>query len=147
MTNEIVDLRGAERFVATELIAATFASCEASLLDIALYGLRISHGEPLRIGTRARFVATKGDARLDIPAQVVWSHLGNSGGKLVYTSGLRIETPEPRYAAAINALFKSGALRRDPESLERKRQRMLEREAERAKTTKRNIPSSGSIAS
>lgn len=147
MTTDVPELRAAERFVATELIAATFASCEAALLDIALHGIRISHGEPLRIGTRGRVVVLKADARIDMPAQVVWSQLGSSGGKAVYTTGLRIETPEPRYAAAINALFRSGVLRRDPESLERKRQRMLEREAERARAAKRNIPSSGPIAS
>jgi hypothetical protein len=134
MQPEIVDLRKGERFVVIEPISGSFGGSEVTITNIGPAGLQIHHPQPLRIGTRARLSFRRGDIVIDTQARVIWSHLSStahSSGKLLYNTGIRIEALDQQYATAVNALFRRGYLRQDPDSLERKRQRQIAREQQR----------------
>ena len=130
----VEDLRSGERFVLLHPIPGSFGASEISLVNIGLAGVQIAHAQPLRIGTRARLWFRYGPSSVSTQARVIWSHLSqekNANGKLLYQTGLKIESADGEYAMAMSALFQSGVLQRDPESLERKRQREAEREKRR----------------
>lgn len=148
MTADVIDLRKAERFTAVEPIAGTFGGSDMTVQNIGVLGLQIVHAQPLRIGTRARVVFRRGDAAVATQANLIWSHLSRTpddSGKLLYVSGLRIENAEPQYAAAINTLFRIGAIRPDTESMDRKRARILEREEARKSQMKVIVPTGGGM--
>ena len=147
MTSEITDLRKGERFLVVETISGSFGGTDVTILNVALAGMQVAHAQPLRIGTRARLTFTHGGVDVGIAARVLWSQLSqshDSSGKLLYKTGLRLEATDPQYAVAINALFKSGAIRRDADSLERKRQREIEREKRLSSVKQRFLPPSSS---
>lgn len=144
MTTEVVELRKGDRFLAVEPIIGSFGPGEVAVIDLSLSGAQISHPQPLRIGTRGKFWFKRGEVTATVPAHVVWSHLSKTASGMVYQSGLKLEAADPQYAMAINTFVRSGILRKDAESLDRKRQRMLEREATR-KAQVRIIPSSGGM--
>jgi hypothetical protein len=128
----IEELRKADRFVVVEPIPATFGSTDVALLDFSLGGTQITHAQPLRIGTTGRLVFNGGDGVVTMEARVVWSHLAAStGGKVSYRTGLHLEAVDAPYAMAVNSLLRAGKIRRDRESLDRKRQREIEREQKR----------------
>ena len=68
---------------------------------------------------------------MSVQVQVVWSHLWQTPDGHAYRSGVRLDAMDVAYAAAVNALIQSHAIERDTESLERKRQREMERELRR----------------
>lgn len=144
MTIEIIELRKGDRFPAAEPLSGTFGPLEIAVVDISLGGAQISHPQPLRIGTRARLTFKRGDIAATIEAHVVWSHLARTGGRMSYVSGLKVDAADPQYAMAINALLRAGVLRKDSGSLDKKRERMLEREQLR-KSQQRVIPTSSGM--
>jgi len=139
MPNEVVDLRKGDRFIFSDPVSGSFSASDVSVVNLSLTGVQVSHPEPLRIGTRAAIVFRRGEVSVHVSASVVWSHLARTENGMTYRSGLRIEAADPQYAMAINALVRVGALHRDEDSLERKKQRMAERE-EKRKSQPRVIP-------
>jgi PilZ domain len=138
----VEELRKTDRFVIVEPFPATFGAFEATVINVSIGGVQISHPQPIRIGTMARLSFSKGDAVVVTQARVLWSHVAPSaGGKLLYRSGLKIEAVDPQYALALNTLIRAGIARQDLESLDRKRQRDEEREAKK-KSGPRFIPTS-----
>jgi PilZ domain len=128
----IEELRKADRFSAVESISGTFGAAEVSVVNLSISGAQISHSQPIRIGTVARLAFSRGDAVVAISARVLWSHVAPSAnGKLSYRSGLKLEGADAQYALALNTLIRSGAIRQDLDSMDRKRKREEEREAKK----------------
>lgn len=144
MTIEIIELRKGDRFLATEQISGTYGPAEIIVIDLSLGGAKLSHPQPLRIGTRAKLSFKRGDITASAQAVVVWSHLARATGGMSYISGLKLEAVEPQYAMALNALLRAGVLRKEVDSLETKRKRAIEREQLR-NSQKRVIPTSGGM--
>ena len=139
---QVEELRKTDRFTALEPIAGTFGPAEALVLNLSIGGAQISHPIPIRIGTTGRLAFRRGDVVVTTQARVLWSHVApGPGGKLMYCSGLRIEAVDPSYAMAINSLIRSGAIRQDLDSMDKKRKRMIERE-EKKKSGPKMIPTS-----
>ena len=131
---EIQELRKSERFVAVERVEGSFGASEVALINISLLGVQVAHAQPLRLGTHARLILHRGDVLISAHCRLVWSHLSREAdehGTFLYRSGLKVDAVDTGYAAAINALFVRGAIARDPDSLERKKERMAERERQR----------------
>ena len=138
---DIEELRKAHRFVAVDPISATFGPGDAALLNLSLSGAQITHAQPIRIGTVTKLAFRHSDVAVAIQARVVWSHLApTTGGQPAYRSGIRIETEDPQYAMAINFMLRAGAVRRDEESLRKKREREILRDEKRRFGAK-SIPS------
>jgi hypothetical protein len=138
----IEELRRADRFTAVDPIAGTFGAADASVLNLSISGAQITHSQPIRIGTVARLAFGRGEAVVTAQARVLWSHVAPSaGGKLVYRSGLKLEGVDPQYALALNTLIRSGEIRQDLDSMDRKRKREEERE-EKKKSGPKMIPMS-----
>ena len=131
---EVQELRKSERFVAVERVEGSFGASDVALVDISLLGVQVAHAQPLRIGTHARLILHRGDVTISAMFRLIWSHLSreaDESGTFLYRSGLQVDAVETSYAAAINALFVRGVIVRDPDSLERKKARMAERERQR----------------
>ena len=134
MTQDAADLRKSARFVVLEPLTGTFGGSDITILNIGLTGLQIVHSQPMRIGTRARLSFDRHDVTVTTQARVMWSHLSqsaNASGKLLYTTGIRIEATDPQFGLALNSLIRAGALRQDSDSMEKKRARLAEREQQR----------------
>ena len=145
MSEEVAELRKGVRFNAVQPIPGTFGAAEVMVANVATGGAQIVHAQPLRIGTRARLAFRAADAVVSVVGVVVWSRLSRTeaGGALAYSSGVKIEAPDAPYAAASNAMYVRGVIQKDASSLERKRERMIEREKQRASQTKlRAVPMS-----
>lgn len=130
---DVKDLRSAERYQVVEPLPGSFGSVSVTLLNIGLTGVQVQHAHPLRIGTSARLWFKRGDIAVSTHATVVWSHLSrrpNEQGKLLYQTGMLVEE-DADFAIALQALADRGVVRRDPESLERKRERILARQQEK----------------
>lgn len=131
--NDAIDLRNGERFLVIEPIPGSFGAAEVAVVNIAIAGVQISHAAPLRIGTRARLWFRHKELIVDTRGRVIWSRItrsANSSGKLLYMSGLRIDS-DPKFGSAMAALLESGNLARDEHSLEKKKKRMDERARQR----------------
>jgi hypothetical protein len=140
MSPEIKDLRSIERFVVVESLVGSFGAAAVAVLDVAEQGAQIEHAQPLRLGSRARLWFKRGDIAASVHAIVIWSRLSekpNTEGKLLYRSGLRLEDDDAPFSGAIQALADHNVIRRDTESLERKRRKFVEREQE--KTSKPSV--------
>lgn len=144
MTIEIIELRKGDRFSVTEPLSGTFGAIEVMVLDFSLGGAQVSHPQPLRIGTRAKLSFRHTDIAAAIQAHVVWSHISRTSGGMSYVSGLKLDVADPQYAMALNSMLRAGVLRKDSESLGKKRERMLEREQLR-KSQQRIIPTGGGV--
>jgi hypothetical protein len=133
--NEVQELRSAERYIAILPLPGSFGAASVSVRDLCEHGVQIEHPQPLRIGTRGRLWFKREGTGAAVQAVVVWSHLSqvpSIDGKLLYHSGVKIENGTSEYTAALQMLSLQGALRRDFGSLERKRQRLLDRETEKS---------------
>jgi hypothetical protein len=131
---EIKDLRSVERYVVVEALMGSFGAAGIRFLDIAEQGARIEHAQPLRLGGRGRLWFKRGEISASVHALIIWSRLSekpNDEGKLLYHSGLRLDEQGESFAKAIQALADHGVIRRDTESLERKRKKLIEREQEK----------------
>jgi hypothetical protein len=135
----VIDLRKSERFQVLEQLDGLFGVVEVTLLNVALGGVQLGHAQPLRIGTRARFVFHRGDIAVSIAGRVVWSHLSQTEAGLLYKSGVQLDDGEVQYAAALATFLRAGIIARDTSSLDRKRQRELEREQRRASSSKMQV--------
>jgi hypothetical protein len=127
------DLRGAERFTAVEPLFATFAANPIDIVDLSTIGAQIEHVLPIRLGTVARFMIQRREVTIDVKGLLIWSRLSEkpaADGKFLYRSGLRIEGGNAEYALGLHMLIKAGALKRELDTLERKRRRLIERMAE-----------------
>jgi len=139
MSSDIRDLRTIERYAVVEPLVGSFGAASISILDIAEQGAQIEHAQPLRLGARGRLWFKRSDVAASVHAMVIWSRLSekpNDEGRLLYRSGLRLDEGES-FAAPIQALGDQGVIRRDTESLERKRRKFVERE--QVKTAKPSV--------
>ncbi|HEX8616951.1 MAG TPA: PilZ domain-containing protein [Thermoanaerobaculia bacterium] len=141
MSIEVVDVRRGDRFIVIEPLTGSFGAAEIAVINLSLNGAQISHPQPVRIGTRAKLWFRRGDVSVTVTATVVWSHLAPTTGGMVYKSGIKLDAPDAQYALAINTLVRSAVIRNDADSLEKKKQRMREREEAR-KSQVRLVPTS-----
>ena len=135
MNPEIRDLRSIERYVVVERLLGSFGAVAISVIDIAEQGAQVEHPQPLRLASRARLWFKRGEVVGSVHALVIWSRLSqtpNNEGKLLYRSGLRVDEPGDGLASSIQALADHNVIRRDTESLERKRRKFIEREHEKS---------------
>ncbi|HEU4887583.1 MAG TPA: PilZ domain-containing protein [Thermoanaerobaculia bacterium] len=145
MTIEIIELRKGDRFRTTEHVTGTFGPVDVVIVDLSLGGAQLSHPQPLRIGTRAKLSFKRGDITATVPAHVIWSHLSKTNGGMSYVSGLQLDAVDPQYGMALNSLLRAGVLRKDSESMDKKKERMIEREAQRKSQQPRIIPTAGGV--
>lgn len=131
MSNEVTDLRKGERFRVVQPLDGALNGTPVSLLDLSVVGAQILHSHPVRIGTRTPLTFKHDGTTISVSVLVVWSHLSQSAEGLRYKSGVKLIEPDVRYAAALNSLIRSGAIALDVDSLERKRQRELDRQQRR----------------
>lgn len=132
---ELREQRSADRYVALRPLTGSFGAASVEITDLSPEGMQVSHAQPLRLGMHARLWLRGGGVTVALQAQVIWSHLSkepNAEGKYLYRSGLRIDGTSPELTAAIGALVEAGAIRRDLDSLDRKRRQIAERERERS---------------
>jgi len=135
MNPDIRDLRAIERYVVAEPLVGSFGAAAISVVDIAEQGAQIVHPQPLRLGSRARLWFKRGDVAASVHAIVIWSRISqkpNEEGRLLYHSGLRIDDQADSFASAIQALADQNVIRRDTESLDRKRRKLIDREQEKS---------------
>lgn len=131
MNEDVIDLRRGDRFHVVDAIHGSFSAIDVTVINVSVTGAQIMHAAPIRIGTRSRLAFRQGEVTVSVQVQVVWSHLWQTPEGHAYRSGVRLDAPDVLYAAAVNALIRIGAIERDTESLERKRQREEERELRR----------------
>jgi hypothetical protein len=132
---DVKDLRSGERWIVIEHLSGMFGAAEVQVVDIAEQGAQLEHAQPLRIAMRARLWFKRGDVAVSVQGMIVWSRLSktpNDEGKYLYHSGIRVEPVEDEFVEGMQALADQGVLRRDHESLARKRQRIVDRETEKA---------------
>ena len=130
MTVEVAELRQAGRYIVLEPLDGSFGSATVTLCDVSERGLQIEHAQPLRIATSGRLWFKRGDVSVSTQATVVWSRLSqtpNLAGKLMYRSGVTVEVTTD-FSVALQALADRGVIRRDLQSLERKRSLLQQRE-------------------
>ncbi|HKO55919.1 MAG TPA: hypothetical protein VJ276_08575 [Thermoanaerobaculia bacterium] len=130
---QIAEQRTTERYIAVEPIDGSFGAASITVLNLGDAGAQVAHAQPLRLGTKGRLWFRRGSVQVAVQALLVWSHLSktpNSEGKYLYQSGLRIDEAGD-FASALRSLLDDGAVRRDLDSLERKRRRLLEKEHDR----------------
>lgn len=144
MNEDVSEVRKQDRFLAASPIAGTFGGMEVSVLNVSVGGAQLLHAQPVRIGTTTRLHFGRGETVVAVEVRVLWSHLLQTDTGLRYRTGVALERPDVPWAAAINALVRTGQVARDPDSLERKRQREEERELRRKSSPKLTIPPSGS---
>ncbi len=128
---DVKELRSGERWLLDEPVSGSFGAVEVTIINVAEQGVQLAHAQPLRLATRGRLWFRRGTIGANAHGMIVWSHLSktpNDEGKYLYHSGVRIESPADEFANTLMALSNHHLLRRDAGSLERKRQRQLERE-------------------
>ncbi|HXI13696.1 MAG TPA: hypothetical protein VNM92_13790 [Thermoanaerobaculia bacterium] len=129
--------RSKERYVAERSIAGSFCSASVTLQDIAKDGVQIEHSNPLRVATKGRLAFSGvGTEVVVVQGIVIWSRLlpaPNESGKYLYRSGIRIEDQEEIMLAAIQRLLGRGLLWHNDQSLDRKREALLERHREKSR--------------
>ncbi len=150
MEPSVRDLRGSERYVVTEALGGSFGSAQVTLIDVGEQGAQIEHPQPLRLATKGRLWFKRGEVSVSLHAFVVWSRLSktpNSQGKYLYRSGLRIDEGAAEFLSAMQMLAEHGVIRKDNESLERKRKREEEKEQEKVgKPIMKHVPTESDIS-
>ena len=124
MDPQIEDLRSRDRYILTQQLMGSFGSAQIVLIDIGEQGVQIEHASPLRLATKGRLWFKHAGVSVSLHAFVVWSKLS---GKQ-YRSGLRIDEAAADFLAALETLAEHGIIKKDDDSLNRKRQRLEERE-------------------
>lgn len=147
--DDVKDLRATPRFLFNEALVGSFGSASVGIVDISEHGVQVEHAQPVRLGTRARLWFKRGEIAINVQGRVAWSHLSktpNEKGKYLYRSGIKLDDAGPDYLAALQALADHNVIRRDEESLERKKKRLIEKEqAKTAKPTMKVIPHESDI--
>lgn len=136
MNEEMTDLRQGDRFLVVEPLDGTFGASPITLVNVSVSGVQILHAQPLRIGTVTSLSFSHQGVTASVTVRVVWSHLSQTEDGFRYRSGMKLLEPDVRYAAALNALLRLGSIVVDRDSLERKRERELEREMRRKSSPK-----------
>ena len=138
MEPNVEDLRSSERYLVNEKLTGSFGSAPVTLIDLAEQGVQIEHAQPLRLATKGRLWFKRADISVSLHAFVVWSKLS---GKQ-YRSGLRIDEAVADFHKALRTLAAHGIITRDDDSLNRKRQRIEQKQQEKAapKTTMKFVP-------
>lgn len=131
MQSEVAEHRRGDRFVFITPLNGTFTGTEITLSNVSLEGAQILHPQPLRLGTHGHLHFSYRETTVTVDARVIWSHLAQTEAGTAYRSGLELDAPDQQYATVLNALFRDGLVQRDLESLDKKRERMLEREERR----------------
>lgn len=149
MNPDTEDLRGSERYRVLEHLSGSFGAAQVTLIDLAEQGAQVEHAQPLRLATKGRLWFKRGEIAVSLHAIVVWSRLSkspNDQGKYLYRSGLRIDEGANDFLMAMQMLAEHGVIRKDVESLERKRKRHEERNAEKSgKPVMRQVPTESDI--
>lgn len=130
-TIDVKELRSGERWLLDEPVVGSFGAVEVTIVNVTEQGVQLAHAQPVRLATRARLWFRRGTIVANAQGMIVWSHLSktpNDQGRYLYQSGVRIESSADEFANTLMALSNHHLLRRDAGSLERKRQRQLERE-------------------
>jgi hypothetical protein len=131
---DVSELRGTERYVFAEPVEGRFGSADVTLLNVSTRGAQVAHAQPIRLGTTARLWFKRGDVAVSVQALTIWSHLSktpNEKGKYLYSTGLRIEGQASDYETALQALLDRDVISPDPESLDKKRKKELQKIADR----------------
>ena len=131
----IEDLRSNDRFTISGPLPGSYGSASINVVNLSANGALIEHGQPIRLGTVARFWFRRSDVAVSVQALTIWSRLSKTKddkGKLLYMSGLRIETDTDEYLLALQTLIDHGGAKRDAEALERKRRKLQDRADEKA---------------
>src|SRR5258706_3924046 len=121
---DLSELRSSDRFVSIEPLPGGFGSASITILDFAPRGVQIEHAQPLRLSLAGRLWFKGGRATVSVQGRVVWSHLSkthDSNGKLLYHSGIHVADGSEELLAAIEVLAREGVVRKESDSLERKR--------------------------
>ena len=139
MEPDIEDLRSGDRYILTEKLSGSFGSAPVTLLDVGEQGVQIEHAQPLRLATKGRLWFKRADVSVSLHAFVVWSKLS---GKLS-RSGLRSDERASEFLSAIQTLAQHGVLKKDDDSLNRKRKRLEEKSA---KPTMKHVPTGPDIS-
>jgi hypothetical protein len=146
----IEDLRSADRFILTERLTGSFGSAPVVLIDVGEQGVQIEHTQPLRLATKGRLWFKRGEISVSLHAFVVWSKLSqtpNEQGKYPYRSGLRVDEGVDEFTSAVQMLAEHGVIKRDDDSLNRKRQRLEARKQEKSgKPTMKFVPTESDIS-
>jgi hypothetical protein len=133
---DLSELRSSDRFVAIEPLPGGFGSASITVLDLAMRGVQIEHAQPLRLSLAGRLWFKGGRATVSVQGRVVWSHLSktrDSNGKLLYHSGIHVPDGTEELVAAIGVLAREGLVKKENDSLERKRATIEERDQQRQK--------------
>lgn len=128
------ELRSSDRFVVIEPLPGGFGSASITVLNLATRGAQIEHTQPLRLSLAGRLWFKSGRATVSVQGRVVWSHLSktrDSNGKLLYHSGIHVPDGSEDLVAAIETLAHEGVVRKESDSLERKRATLEERDQQR----------------
>ena len=139
MSEEVTDVRRAARYRLLQPVEGSFSGVDGTLVDLAVTGAQIRHGQPLRIGTRARLTYRYDDTAVAVQAQVVWSHVRQAEKGLVYTTGLHLAS-DTSHASALHTMIRAEIAIRDQESMERKRERERERQLRLQSGPKMQLP-------
>ena len=132
---EIKEQRFEERYLVVEPLSGSFGAAAIRILDLSQQGMQIEHPQPLRLATRSRLWFKRADVSLSVQGVVIWSRLSktpNQEGKLLYLSGIRLTIEGDQMTSAIQALSDRGVIRRDTESLDRKKKLIQQKEDERS---------------
>jgi hypothetical protein len=146
---DVKNLRGTERFNLTEPLGGSFGSASVTILNMSVDGLKVEHAQPIRLGTKARLWFRRADISVSVQALLMWSHLSktpNDKGKYLYNSGLRIDTLGNEFSLALQGLMDAGVTVQDAESLDRKRQRQLERTRDKTASTMKTVKQEADIS-
>lgn len=138
MPNEVMELRAAERYVVPEPLIGSFGVASVTILDISDHGVQVAHAQPLRIATMGRLWFKRDDLTVSAQGIVIWSHLSqtrNEKGKLLYNSGIRVDDAASWFAGVVEALATRGIIKPDRGSLDRKRQRLTQKQRSRGGRT------------
>ena len=142
MSSDITELRANIRFRATEPLNGNFGVASIAVVDIGETGAQIEHPQPLRLAARGRLTFKRGSDTFAAYCVVVWSHLSkrpDGKGKLLYRSGIRFEDDAVDFPKIIDTLLAHQIIEIDPDSMDRKKQRVVEREAERSGRNQRAV--------
>jgi hypothetical protein len=142
MSSDITELRSNIRFRATEPLNGNFGVASIVIVDIGETGAQVEHPQALRLAARGRLTFKRGSDTFAAYGVVVWSHLSkqpDGKGKLLYRSGIRFEDDAADFPKIIDTLLAHHVIENDPDSMDRKKQRVVEREAERSGRSQRGM--------
>ena len=134
MDGTVEETRNRVRYLVRGTLTGFFGQVDVSVCDLSHTGIQLEHTAPLRVGTRARGAIVHQKQPTAFHAVITRSKLSTTAGpagKLLYRSGARFEEPGAALIDLIEQLLREGVLAEDPESLARKRAKLLARNGPR----------------